>query len=221
MRHLSLAFAAAALSATVPTIVSAQAALAAGVQGSRLESRGQGIASDTLRPGDVIRLQVWREPDLSGEFEVDQAENVTIPKLGVLSVRNESPDSLNAMLLRGFAVYLRNPSVQVTILRRINILGSVMKPGLYPIDPTMTIADAVAAAGGATPLGDPSKVDLIRGHSRTSKRIASATRIADTPLESGDQIYVPERSWAVRNAAFVTTGASIGASLLMAVILRR
>lgn len=221
MRHLSLVLVATALSATLPTIVSAQAALAAGVQGSRLESRGQGIASDTLRPGDIIRLQIWREPDLSGDFEVDQSGNVTVPKLGIVSVRQQSPDSLKATLLRGYAVYLRNPSVQVTVLRRINILGAVMKPGLYPVDPTMTIADAVAAAGGATPLGDPAKADLIRGHSRTTERIASATRIADTPLQSGDQIYVPQRNWAERNAAFVTTGASIGASLLMAVILRR
>lgn len=220
MRHPLLVLAA-ALSAASPTTISAQVALAVNRQGARIQSGVQGVAVDTLRPGDLIRLQVWREPDLSGEFEVDHSENVTIPKLGVLSVRNESPDSLNAMLLRGFAVYLRNPSVQVTILRRINILGAVMKPGLYPVDPTMTIADAVAAAGGATPLGDPSKVDLIRGHSRSTKGIASTARIADTPLESGDQIYVPERSWAVRNAAFVTTGASIAASLLMAVILRR
>lgn len=221
MRSVSFLVAAATLSAVSPSVTPAQAALAADVQEPRVAPLAQGLATDTLRPGDVIRLQVWREPDLSGDFEVDPAENVTVPKLGVLSVRQQSPDSLRAMLLRGFAVYLRNPSVQVTILRRINILGAVMKPGLYPVDPTMTIADAVAAAGGATPLGEPDRVDLIRGRSRTSRHIASATRIADTPLQSGDQIYVPQRNWMVRNATFVTTGASITASLLMAMMLRR
>lgn len=233
MRHTSLVVAAATLFVAASAAASAQSALArAGTQPqaepqrapqvvSQAESRGESTASDTLRPGDIIRLQIWREPDLSGDFEVDPSGDVTVPKLGVVSVHQASPDSLRAMLLRGYAVYLRNPSVQVTVLRRINILGAVMKPGLYPVDPTMTIADAVAAAGGATPLGVPDKVDLIRGNSRSSERIASATRIADTPLQSGDQIYVPQRNWAERNAAFVTTGASIAASLLMAVILRR
>ncbi len=109
------------------------------------------------------------------------------------------------------------------MLRRINILGAVIKAQefFYPVDATMTIADAVAAAGGATPLGEPDRIELLRDGALVTEQIASATRVGDTSLKSGDQIYVPERSWAVRNSSFITTGASIAGSLLMAVLLRK
>src|SRR2546423_11720912 len=133
--------------------------------------------SNILRPGDVVRLRIWREPDLSGDFSVDENGVATFPKIGPLKVSQESPASLKAKLLNEYAVYLRNPSVEVTMLRRINVLGAVQKPGLYPVDATMTIADALAAAGGATSMGDQHRVELFRGGTQVSEKIHTATRI--------------------------------------------
>jgi protein involved in polysaccharide export with SLBB domain len=178
-------------------------------------------AHGVLRPGDVIRLRIWREPDLSGDFPVDETGVVTFPKIGPYKVLDDSPESLKQRLLESYAVYLRNPSVEVTMLRRINILGAVQKPGLYPVDATMTIADALAVAGGATPWGNPHKIELVRGGVRINEPLTSTTLIGETPLRSGDQLFVPERSFIVRNSGLVATAVSVTASLFIALFIRR
>lgn len=174
-----------------------------------------------LRPGDIVRLRVWREPDLSGDFPVDETGTVTFPKIGQFNAAEHSPQSLKQKMLESYAVYLRNPSIEVTMLRRINILGAVQKPGLYPVDATMTIADAVAVAGGATPNGDPHHVDLMRNGVKIEEKISGDTNLASTPLRSGDQLFVPERSFVVRNSGLVATTISVSASLIIALFIRR
>jgi polysaccharide export outer membrane protein len=199
------------------------------VAGSRAVSAQQASAmvstNDTaqglLRPGDVIRLRVWREPDLSGDFPVDESGLVTFPKIGAFNAFDYSPLTLKKKLLETYAVYLRNPSVEVTMLRRINILGAVQKPGLYPVDATMTIADALAVAGGASPNGDPHHIELIRAGVRITESLSAETNINQTPLRSGDQLYVPERSFIVRNSGLVATAVSVTASMFIALFIRR
>lgn len=173
-----------------------------------------------LQPGDLVRLQIWREPDLSGQFIVDESGVVTFPKLGPMNVANQSTTSLRTLLVERYQEYLRNPSIEVTLLRRVNILGAVKSPGLYPVDPTMTIADAVALAGGATPDGNRREIELLRGGQRIAVKLADAVRIADLPLRSGDQLFIPERSWISRNPGLLATAVSAGVSLIIAVFLR-
>jgi protein involved in polysaccharide export with SLBB domain len=158
---------------------------------------------EELRPGDVIRLRIWREPDLSGDFAVQESGEVVLPKLGPLPVSGFSRDSLKRFLVRSYSEYLRNPSIEVTLLRRVNVLGAVQKPGLYPVDPTMTIADAVALAGGATGDGKLNQVELHRGSQRVAVKLDAGTRLGDTPIRSGDQLFVPQRSWVSRNVGLV------------------
>jgi polysaccharide export outer membrane protein len=160
----------------------------------------EGVA---LRPGDEIRLKIWREPDLSGDFQVDEQGSVVFPKIGVVQVTAFTSDSLTRFLVGSYSVYLRNPSIDVTLLRRVNVLGSVKNPGLYPVDPTMTIADAVALAGGATSDGKTNKIELIRGGDRIKTDMDQQTRLADSPIRSGDQLYIPQRSWVSRNGWLV------------------
>lgn len=174
---------------------------------------------DLLRPGDAIRLSIWREPDLSGDFTIDETGAVTFPKIGTYKVGNESPESLKGKVVRAYQVYLVNPSIDIVILRRVNILGAVQKPGLYPIDATMTIADALAVAGGVTPLGDADNIEVMRGGERLRAKLSQRTRITESAIRSGDQLYVPERSWLSRNTAMVA--ALITASVSLAVTLAR
>lgn len=159
--------------------------------------------AEPLRPGDVIRLQIWREPDLSGDFTVDESGQVVLPKLGPTPVQAISGDSLRRVLVSEYSTYLKNPSITVVLLRRVNVLGAVQKPGLYPVDPTMTVADAVALAGGATTEGKRDRVELLRGTERVVVRLDPSARLGSTPIRSGDQLYVPQRSWFSRNQGFV------------------
>lgn len=160
--------------------------------------------SPNPRPGDIIRVRVWREPDMSGEFQVNEAGAVTLPQIGTLQVNGISPDSLRAFIIAKYAPALRNPSIEVTVLKRVRVVGAVKNPGLYPVDDTYSVGDVLAAAGGITTDGDRRKVRLVRsGEQETT--LSLDTRIAESPVRSGDQIEVLERSWLSRNATLATT----------------
>jgi protein involved in polysaccharide export with SLBB domain len=156
-----------------------------------------------LRPGDAIRLRIWREPDLSGDFPVNESGVVVLPKLGPRRVVAEHPDSLKVWVVRSYANFLKNPSIEVFLVRRIQVLGAVKNPGLYPVEPTMTVADAIALAGGTTPQGRSDKVELRRQGETVPGKLAGRLLIGESPIRSGDQIYVPERSWVSRNPGIV------------------
>ena len=173
-----------------------------------------------LRPGDVIRLEIWREPDMSGNFDVDEAGSVIFPRVGEYQVLSDTPASLQARLLLDYGQYLRDPNIDVTVLRRVRIIGAVNEPGLKMVDPTVSILDALAVAGGATPQGDPNKIRIIRNGQEVAVDISAATVILDSPIQSGDQIFVPDRSWVSRNAGVVAAGITGTVSLIIAVLIR-
>lgn len=179
-----------------------------------------GAKGDLLRPGDVIKLNVWREPEWSGEFAVDEAGVAVLPRLGAVHVTNMTADSLRRFLVDSLGRYLRNPSIEVIPLRRVQVLGAVGKPGLYPVPSTVTIADVVALAGGATADGKPDQAVLRRDGKDLRVKLNGGTRLADTPIRTGDQIYVPQRGWVSRNAGLVAAGLSETTSLVVALLLR-
>ncbi len=176
-------------------------------------------ADQLLRPGDVVQLRIWREPDLSGEYQVDETGTAVFPLLGAMRVTELSPAALKEQLVSGYGEYLRDPAVDVTLLRRVNVLGSVARPGLYRVDPTMTVADAIAMAGGATPAGNPDRVQLLRDGEVLTATLSRRTRIAELPVRSGDQFYVPERSWLARNSNIVAAAITGSVSLVIALII--
>jgi polysaccharide export outer membrane protein len=184
---------------------------------SSRDSTGPG---DLLRPGDVIKLTVWREPDWSGEFPVNEAGVATLPRLGAISVTGLTADSLRRFVTNSLGVFLKNPSIEITPLRRIQVLGAVRTPGLYPVPPTVTVGDVVALAGGATSEGKADQVVLRRDGSDLNVKLDKGTRLADTPIRTGDQLYVPERSWISRNGGLFAAGISAATTLIVALIVR-
>ncbi len=173
-----------------------------------------------LRPGDVVRLNIWREPDMSGEYIVDAAGMVIFPRVGEYQVLDDTPETLKVRLLADYQQYLRNPSIEIIVLRRVRIVGAVNNPGLHLVDPTVTVADALALAGGPTVNGDPNKIRIIRNGTEVAVNIRSNVRIADSPIRSGDQIYVPERSWVARNSGVVAATITATVSLIIALFIR-
>jgi polysaccharide export outer membrane protein len=173
-----------------------------------------------LLPGDVVRLRIWREPDLSGDFQVDEQGTVVLPKIGTLSIKQMPAASLKTMLVEKYSTYLRDPAIDVIVLRRVNVLGAVRTPGLYPVDATMTVADVLALAGGVGPDGSPDKAELIRGGTRLDVKLTRRTKIGDTPLQSGDQLYVPQRSWISRNPGVVAGTLTAVAGIVVSLLVR-
>ncbi len=173
-----------------------------------------------VRPGDLVRLRIWREEDLSGEFQVDAAGPVVFPRLGEYQVAGETSQSLANRLIDDYRRYLRNPLIEITVLKRVQVLGAVARPGVYNVDPTTTIADALALAGGVSSIGSQDKIRIMRDGAELTTGVSERTMIGDSPIQSGDQIFVPERSLFARNTAVYTTIISAVVTLTIALFLR-
>ena len=198
---------------TVTALASVESRLSA--QSVPATTRGVGESSlGTVQPGDLIRLKIWREPDMSGDIGVNEDGVATLPRIGPLRVAGLAADSLKRMLIRSYAEFLRDPAVDITVLRRVTILGAVRTPNVYHLEPTMTVADALALAGGASPDGKQDQVELRRQGGKAVVKLSRQTRLGDTPLRSGDELYVPQRSWLSRNAALVIGGVGTAVSIL-------
>ena len=187
--------------AVAPVAVEAQTA--GGTSSSVAASR------NSLLPGDVVEVQIWREEDLSGEFTVDEDGMVVLPLIGEKSVSGISPQDLRDQLSEDYAVYLQNPSVNVRLLRRITVAGEVRVPGLYTVDATVSLADLIARAGGLTSDGDSDKVTLTRGGQLYSLDLNGATVVGEAGIRSGDRLLVGRRSWLSRNFSSVVGIVSI------------
>jgi protein involved in polysaccharide export with SLBB domain len=176
-------------------------------------------AAAALRPGDRLRVQIFREPELSREYQVPVDGVVDFPIVGGVNVVRVTTDSLTSELRARYAVSLRDPSIEVTPLRRVRVFGAVRNPGYYHADPTVTVAGAILLAGGITSEGTAARVQLLRsGQRRTLARTGGAFR-TDLPVASGDEISVPERSWVSRNTALLASVVT-GLALVVAAVVR-
>ncbi|HEY3113567.1 MAG TPA: polysaccharide biosynthesis/export family protein [Gemmatimonadaceae bacterium] len=173
---------------------------------------------DIIRPGDVLRLRIWREPDMSGDYAVSASGRVILPRLGDLQVAAIPADSLQSFLTDRYRVYLNNPSIEVLLLRRVTVTGAVRSPGVYPLDPTLTITDAIALAGGAAPDGKRDKIEIRRAGKIIVGDLRGDAVIGDAPIQSGDQLYVPTKAWLSRNTWLVSGAVTLTAVLLSAAL---
>ena len=174
-----------------------------------------------LRPGDAIRVEVKDEPELSGEFTVAEDGQALLPLAGLLPVAGRPFDEVRQAITRAYARELIEPVVIATPVLRIAVLGEVRLPGLLPVDPTYTMADLIAAAGGLTPLADNGRISLIRNGTVLEGRIDPQSLSVRTRFQSGDQIVVGRQGWARENLPiFIGAFTSVGVAVITALLLR-
>jgi polysaccharide export outer membrane protein len=192
--------AAALLLLAIPLLVGSLTA-----QSSASLDKPQDPATVTLRPGDSIRLEVWREKDMSGSFLVDENGVATLPLLGEVKISEIPLTELRERLLSEYRRLLRNPSIQIIPLREVLVMGEVRQPGPYSVDPTESLMGVVAMAEGPTGAGDPRNIEIVRGGQTVVKRAAPGKTLTELAVRSGDQIVVHPRSWLSRNRSFVVS----------------
>jgi polysaccharide export outer membrane protein len=150
-------------------------------------------ATYVLGSTDRIRLKVYGEPDISGEYEIDAGGNVSVPLAGHIkaagSTTRQLEKSIASALSKGI---VRDPRVNVEIVsyRPYYILGEVKKSGEYPYRLGLTVMDAVASAGGFTYRANENKIYLRRAGAGVEEVYALD---APVPVFPGDNIRVPER----------------------------
>jgi polysaccharide export outer membrane protein len=169
-------------------------------------------SGNLLRPGDMIRVHAIGDPDVVGEFLIDENGMVTLPKLGARKVTESPPAQLKQHLLATYAEFLRY-APEITFLRRIMVWGAVNKPGLYTVDPTMSLGNVLVLAGGASGDGRLNKIELIRDRKIVDADLGPQTLVAEMNLRSGDQLYVPLKAWLARNTGIAFGAVSIGLTL--------
>ena len=106
-----------------------------------------------MQPGEKIKVTVFGEDRLSGEYEIDPGGNVSLPLAGTVKAAGLSQRELEAALTKKFqGEYLRDPKVTVEVasFRPFYILGEVTKPGEYPYKGGLNVLSAIALAGGST-----------------------------------------------------------------------
>jgi protein involved in polysaccharide export with SLBB domain len=186
---------------------------------AQMPAGSRGI-NPVLIPGDVVRVKIWREPDLSGDFGVDESGVAVFPKIGGLPVGRLTSDSVKALLVAGYARFLQDPSVELTFLRRVQVLGQVKNPGLYHVDATMKVTDVLAMAGGVTSVGNTKNIELWRDGKCVAVELSAASAMTDLSLHSGDQLQVSQRSWLSLNAGVIGAGITSVAVIVTALIRR-
>ncbi|MGA2382023.1 MAG: polysaccharide biosynthesis/export family protein [Gemmatimonadales bacterium] len=166
-----------------------------------------------VRPGDVVRIVVWGHPELSGEFPIDENYNLLFPLIGPISVRNLSVAQLRERLNTDLSQLFQRPFIAVTPLFRVAVLGEVLKPGLYSVDPTLTVFDVIALAGGPTRDANQNKLQLIRGgeNIRLSLEPAAIARstLRELGMRSGDQVAVPRAALTFQDWSLIVQIASL------------
>ena len=178
-------------------------------------ARAQMAPANSLLPGDLIRVQIWREDTVSGDFMVDEQGTVVLPLLGPKHVAGISTDSLKSQLIAEYGHFLVNPAVNITLLRRINVAGEVRVPGLYVVDATNSVADVIAKAQGVTPNGNAEDIRLVRDG--RSGPITGALSLQEAGIRTGDQVVVGKRGWWGRNFGAVMNTMSVLASVAVLV----
>jgi len=199
--------------AALALLVLGLAAGGAAAQGAPADSApapaqpAQGARADDVlvHPGDLIQVVIYREPELNGEFLVDSDGLVVLPLIGEQQVAGTGVRELRRRLVELYRVHLRNPSINIIPLRRVTVLGEVNRPGMYSIDPTVSLAGAIALAGGPSGTGTIEKIRIMRDGQVLRERVGAGETLTAAGVRSNDLIYVDRRSWFERNSTFVVS----------------
>ncbi|HEY0835739.1 MAG TPA: polysaccharide biosynthesis/export family protein [Azospirillum sp.] len=147
-----------------------------------------------LEPGNRVRVIVFNETNLSGDFTVDPVGNIALPLVGNIPASGVTAKALAKRIedtLKRDA-YMQNPSVAVEVqtFRPYYVLGEVRQPGEFPYTTGMTVLSAIARAGGYDYRARQGEVVLVRPVTDGQKEYRANER---TPLLPGDIVKVLER----------------------------
>ncbi len=146
-----------------------------------------------LGAADRIRILVYNEPNLSGEFVVNSDGTLSLPLIGAVNAVGRTTAEIREEITQRLAAgYLKAPQVSIDVLefRPYFIFGEVNKPGNYPYTSALTVMKAVATANGFTYRADQKHVYL-RHEGQTQETKFTIT--SDLPLKPGDTIRIGER----------------------------
>ncbi len=170
-----------------------------------------GAASPGDEPGyeigaaDVVRVAVWRNPELSAEVPVRPDGRISVPLLGDIQAAGLTTAELRDRIAAGLSDYVTAPDVTVTVTqvnsKVVYLVGEVLRPTAIPLTRKMRVLDAIAVAGGFSPFADKGDVKVLRQRPDGSveehefnygKFVKGKKPESNLVLEPGDTIVVPD-----------------------------
>ncbi len=189
--------------------IAALAALSLCAGASAANEAYGGGADYRLGVGDKIRVIVYDEADLGGDFQIDATGFVRLPLVGQVQASGLTGHDLEANITAALAGgYLNDPrvSVEVTTYRPFYIVGEVLKPGEYPYANGLTASSAVALAGGFTPKAVQSVIYVRHQGENVERRLAANE---STIIRPGDVVRVDSTAfWDVLDVLAPLAGVS-------------
>jgi polysaccharide export outer membrane protein len=164
------------------------------------------VPADTeykIGPQDVLRIDVWKEPEISRTIPVRPDGKISLPLMNDVQAAGRTAMELGTLIREGLTKYINSPQVTVTVTeinsRRIYVTGEVMRPGAQPLLPNMTALQALTSAGGFTQFARTKSIYILRTeggqqvkHPFNYKAVLDGRHPEDNiQLQPGDVIVVP------------------------------
>ena len=156
-----------------------------------------------IGPQDMLRIDVWKEPDISRVVPVRPDGKITLPLVNDVQASGLTTNQLAAKIAEGLKKYITSPQVTVGVTeinsRKFFVSGEVARPGAFPLLPNMTVLQALSSAGGLTQFAREKKIYILRmedgkqvKHPFNYKDVISGKNVEQNIiLEGGDIIVVP------------------------------
>lgn len=163
-------------------------------------------AQDTgyvVKPGDILEISVWKEPDLQRQVLVRPDGAFSFPLVGQVDARGKTVLELTKIVSERLNKYIADAVVTISVQQingnKIYVLGQVNKPGEFVVNPSVNVMQALSMAGGMTPFAAANEIIVLRGQGSAQKAIPF--RYADVvrgrnlqqniELIAGDIVVVP------------------------------
>ena len=151
--------------------------------------------------GDKLRIEVYREPQLSHSLQIRPDGKISLPLAGDLVAAGQTPGALRDVISNALREYVTNPVVTVIVVETemptISVMGEVNDPGSVPLKGRMTVIEALAAAGGFKDFANTKNITIRRptatGVQRIKFNYKEAVKADSEPVyvQAGDVIIVP------------------------------
>lgn len=165
----------------------------------------QKMFDDKINPGDIIKIQVYQNPDLTLETRIQESGSISYPLIGYTNLAGKTLPEAEAQLAKALKVggFIQNPQVNITITQQrrklVSVLGMVGHPGQFPLEYSNAhLSDVLALAGGVLQGGADSVI--VTGQRPNGEAWRQSIDIAalyldgkvanDIPITGGEVVYV-------------------------------
>jgi polysaccharide export outer membrane protein len=160
-------------------------------------------ATYAVKPGDILHVSVWKEPDLQGPVLIRPDGGFSFQLVGEVDARGKSVAELQTIVTQRLSKYISDPVVTVSVTEihgnKVYVIGQVTRPGEFIVNPRVDVMQALSMAGGGTAFASLANIIILRraGAAQTAIKfdyteVSKGRKLEENiQLQSGDIVVVP------------------------------